>query len=99
MCINTVTSGSARKLASRTSTSRRPVLPAAGDGSVKRDRLRRARGEPASGLTPEGLIRLVVRRQHHAPAPRRLAREHHRAAVAVTLHGDERPRPSARARS
>ena len=35
------------------------------------------------------------RRQVHAPAPRRLAREHHRASEPVALHGDQRARSAA----
>jgi hypothetical protein len=62
-----------------------------------RHRIRRRRGQPPDRLTPEKLKGAVLGRQLHAPPPRSLAREHHRASLAVALHRDERTRSVRRA--
>src|SRR5213078_3468989 len=55
----------------------------------------RSLAEPPDGLTPETVVRRIARRQHHAPAPGSLAREHHGAPFAEALHGDEGARRAA----
>ena len=44
-----------------------------------------------------GVVGAVGRRQHHPPAPRRLAGEHHRPPLPVALHGQQRARFAGRA--
>src|SRR5262245_6002957 len=51
----------------------------------------RAGGEPSRHLPPDGFVRGVARRLAHAPAPRRFAGKHHRAALAVALNREQRP--------
>ena len=81
--------------ASRTSTLSAAVSPTRHRRHGQRHRLGRRRHQPAAGLPPERLEGVVRSTAAHPPAPRRLAGEHHRPAVAVALHGDERPRRAA----
>ena len=60
------------------------------------DRIGRGQRQPPHRLPPERVIGAIGRRQQHSPAPRRLPREHNRAAVAITLHRDQRAGRAAR---
>ncbi len=76
---------------------RRSSRPSAGAvRHAERHRIGRIARQPARGLPPEELVAAIGGRPQHAPAPRRLAGEDHRAAAAVALNRDQRHRRAVR---